>query len=85
MAISQLQEFIESSTLSDNDKDIWLRAMEVLDDDQAEVILETVKEDPHELEDLTRNLKMKQVAFATNDEALMDQILDEEKEEVSDL
>jgi hypothetical protein len=85
MALSQLQHFIENSALPDNDKDLWLRAMEILDDDQAEAILEVVKDDPHELDELTRNLKIKQVAFATGDEKLMAQILEEEKEDVADL
>jgi hypothetical protein len=85
MAISQLQHVIDNSALSDNDKDLWLRAMELLDEEQAETILQAVQDDPHELEDLTRNLKVKQVAFATGDQALMDQVLEEEKTEISDL
>ncbi len=85
MAISQLQNFIENSALSDQDKDLWLRAMELLDDDQAGEILEAVKDDVHELDELTRNLKVKQVAFATGDQALMDQVLDEEKREITEL
>ena len=85
MAISQLQHVIDNSALSEADKDLWLRAMELLDEEQAEAILEAVQNDPHELEDLTRNLKIKQVAFATGDESLMNQILEEEKTEISDL
>lgn len=80
MTISRLQHFIENSALSDRDKDMWLHAMEILDDDQATAILEEVQEDPLELEALTRNLKVKQIAFASGDEKLMDQILEEERE-----
>lgn len=82
MTISKLQHFIENSALSDQDKDMWLHAMEILDDDQAATILEEVQEDPIELETLTRNLKVKQIAFATGDEKLMGQILEEEKEDL---
>ena len=85
MAISQLQHIIDNSALSVADKDLWLRAMELLDEEQAETIVDVVQDDPQELEDLTRNLKMKQDAFARGDEPLMGQILEEEKAEVPNL
>ena len=85
MAISRLQHVIDNSALSETDKDLWLRALELLDEEQAETIVEVVQDDPHALEGLTRNLKMKQDAFARGDESLMGQILEEEKAEISDL
>jgi hypothetical protein len=83
MSVSQLQQLIENSTLSETDKDMWLHTMEILDDEHADAILDVVRDDPHELDVMTRNLKLKQIAFADGDENLLNQILDEEKENLS--
>jgi 2-hydroxychromene-2-carboxylate isomerase len=85
MSISQLQQVVEDSGLSQSDKDLWLHALELMDDEQAQAIMESVGDDPEELEAFTRNLKLKQVAFASGDRALMDQILEEETEEIQRL
>jgi len=61
---------------------MWLHTMEMLDDEQAAAILEVVGEDPHELDELTRNIKLKQIAFATGDEELLGHILETEKEDL---
>jgi hypothetical protein len=83
MAVSELQQVIEQSELSGPEKDLWLRALEVLDDEQAQSVLEAVQNDPAELEALTRNLKVKQVAIATKDRPLMQQIIEEEVDEIT--
>jgi hypothetical protein len=85
MSISRLQQFVEDSGLSQADKDLWLHTLEFIDDEQAQGILESVGDDPHELEAFTRNLKLKQVAFANGDEALLQQVLDEESDEMTRL
>ena len=83
MAVSELQQHIEQSELSGPEKDLWLRALEVMDDEQALSVLEAVSDDPAELEALTRNLKVKQVAIATKDRPLMRQILDGEIDDIT--
>jgi hypothetical protein len=83
MAVSELQQVVEQSELSSAEKDLWLRALEVMDDEQAQSVLEAVQTDPTELETLTRNLKVKQVAIATKDRPLMKQVLDEEVDDIS--
>jgi hypothetical protein len=82
MAVSELQEKIEQSHLSDKDKDMWVHALEVMDDEQADAILELVGEDDEELNEMTRNIKLKRVAFASGDGKLLDQILEDETHEV---
>lgn len=64
---------------------MWLRALEALDDDQAQAIVDSIADDPTELETLTRNIKLKQVALASGDTALLDQLLAEETEEITNL
>lgn len=83
MAISELQQFVEQSELSGPEKDLWLRALEVMDDEQAQSVLEAVQSDPGELEALTRNLKVKQVALATKDRPLLQQVLEEEIDDLT--
>lgn len=83
MAISELQQFVEQSELSSPEKDLWLRALEVMDDEQAQSVLEAVQNDPGELESLTRNLKVKQVALATKDRPLLQQVLEEEIDDLT--
>ena len=83
MAVSELQQVVEQSDLSGPEKDLWLRALEVMDDEQAQSVLEAVQTDPTELETLTRNLKVKQVAIATKDRPLMKQVLDEEIDDIA--
>lgn len=80
--MSQLQHLVENSALSAQDKDMWLRTLEMLDDEQAQAIYAAVGNDPHELDTFTRNVKLKQIAFASGDEALLDQILQEEEDEL---
>lgn len=83
MGLPELQRVVEGSTLSPQDKEVWLHALELMDDEQAQVILEAVADDPTELEALTRNVKLKQVAFAHGDRALLDQILEDEAADTS--
>jgi len=83
MGISGLQQLVEGSNLPESDKDIWLITLEMMDDEQAQAILDSVADDPQELETLTRNMKMKQVAFANGDDALLSQVLEDEKEELA--
>jgi hypothetical protein len=85
MAVSQLQEFIEQSELSDKDKDMWWHMMDVIDDDHAQAILESLGDNPLELEVLTRNLKLKQIAFKSGDPELFEQIIQEELAALRDL
>jgi hypothetical protein len=80
MALSELQHLIENSALSGQDKDMWLHTMEMLDDEQAATIVEAAGDDPHELDVLTRNLKLKQIAIASGDADLLQEILGTEKE-----
>lgn len=83
MGLPELQRLVEGSELSAQDKDLWLRALEMMDDEQAQAILESVADDPTELEALTRNVKLKQVAFAQGDHTLMEQVLEDEVADVS--
>jgi hypothetical protein len=85
MAIVRLQRLIESSGLSEADKDMWLHTLEVIDDEQAQAVLDAVGADLHELESFTHNLKLKQIAFARGDDTLLDQLLEEEVEEFTHL
>lgn len=71
--------------MSQADKDMWLRTLEIMDDEQAQAVMEAVGSDPHELEEMTRNIKLKQVAFANGDLALLDQILEEETADIAQL
>ena len=81
--MTQLQETVEASSLSQEDKDLWLRAMELLDDDQSQTILDVITEDPFELEALTKNLKAKQAAIASGDMTSMDAVLEAEAKELT--
>ncbi len=85
MSTLQLQQYIESSDLSESDKNVWLRTMEVMDDEQAQAVIDAVGEDPHKLEAFTRNVKLKQIAFANGDLTLLEQILKEESDEIARL
>jgi hypothetical protein len=80
--MSGLQRRIEDSELSEQDKGFWLKILETMDDEQAQMILDSVEDDEHELSALTRNIKLKQVAFATGDDMLLGQILEDEAEEI---
>ena len=82
MALIELQEAVEQSELSGPEKDLWLRALEVMDEEQAQSVLETIRDDPAELDALTRNLKVKQVAVATKDRPLMRQVLNDEIDDI---
>ena len=82
MGVSDLQKLVDASSLPEQDKDLWLHALEVMDDEQAQAVLDAVADDPHELEALTRNVKLKQVALASGDHALLDQILEDETEDI---
>jgi hypothetical protein len=59
---------------------MWLRAMEHMDDEDAEAVLEAARDDEHELELLTRNLKLKQIAVKSGDGALLRQVEREEED-----
>ena len=83
MGVSDLQQLVDASSLSQSDKDLWLHALEIMDDEQAQSVLDAIADDPQELEALTRNVKLKQVALASGDHALLDQILEDEVEDLS--
>jgi uncharacterized LabA/DUF88 family protein len=82
MAVSDLQEKIEQSHLSDKDKDMWVHALELMDDEQADMILEAIGDDDEELNDMTRNIKLKRVALASGDGKLFEQLLDDEVHDI---
>ncbi|MCC6934846.1 MAG: hypothetical protein IT406_04130 [Candidatus Yanofskybacteria bacterium] len=82
MGVAELQRRIESSHLSAEDKDMWLHALEMMDDEQAQEILESLDGDERDLDDMTRNIKVKRIALAQGDGALLNQILASEEDAI---
>lgn len=83
--MSRLQHMIESSALPEEDKDLWLHAMETMDDDAAALVLEALSGDEHlehAIEEMTRSIKLKRLAMADKDANLMSQLVEEEVERI---
>lgn len=82
MGVAGLQRFIEASHLSAEDKDMWLHALEMMDDEQAQAVLESLDEGGRDLDEMTRNIKLKRIALAQGDDTLLNQILESEEDAV---
>jgi hypothetical protein len=85
MTLSRLQHLVESSALPEEDKDLWLHAMEAMDDDAATLVLEALSGDEHldhVLDEMTRSIKLKRLAMADGDSDLMGQLVQEEVERI---
>jgi hypothetical protein len=88
VTLSRLQRIIESSTLPEEDKDLWLHALDGFSDEDADVVLDALTGEDHlqpVLEELTRSIKLKRLAIETGDEALFKQVLTEEVQQIEDL
>jgi len=82
--IKELTEIIQSSSLSENDKGIWVDILksEIVPKITAIEVLDYLKEFPDKLQQATEMLKRKIKAFKSKDEDAWNQILAEEEAEL---
>lgn len=83
MSKLNLASVIQGSNLSESDKSLWNQAMAVLDDEQAQALLEMIGGEEEHLSWLTENIKMKKEAMTADDRELMRKIVADEKEKLS--
>lgn len=76
----QISQIINDSSLTDEQKEVWLEFIERLDDGLLEPILETISDDEEMLKLLTKNLEDKVAALAFNEPGAWDSIIDNEKQ-----
>ena len=86
-----LREFIENSSLSEEDKTTWNTLIEVSSENFIESLSEILKQSPEELSWFNTTYKRKQAAFAilkenkNEGELLLKDIFQEEKEKLETL
>ncbi len=74
-----LQEIINNSSLSDEDKNIWTVFIDNNEEEVLKDIFEVVKNSEEDLNFLTKNLKDKIVALQNQDVEALNKIIGEEK------
>jgi len=76
---NELKDFILASDLKDNQKALWNNLINSITAEDANTILETIKEDKESLLFLTNNLEEKTKAIKNNDEESWNNAIDQEK------
>lgn len=83
-AIAQLKTYIQGSSLSEEDKEMWIGGMEHLDEETAQDILSYLEEFPQDIGWATETLKRKAEAIKSNDDEAWSEIVAEEKNKLDE-
>ncbi|MDP3953890.1 MAG: hypothetical protein Q8Q06_00550 [bacterium] len=75
-------DFVNSSDLSEDDKELWQIVMQMASEDDVQALLDSIEGDPDHLRVLTENMKLKMKAIDSQDEDLVKDILKQEKEDI---
>lgn len=78
----QLKQIIFSSLLEESAKKLWNACLDKISDDEANSILDAVKDNAKNLEFLTKNLQDKMKAIKSQDREAWSKIIEEEKKVV---
>lgn len=84
MSQEKLKKLIEKSKLNQEQKELWYNFIDNVTEEEIAPILETLEENPEQLNFLTENLKSKIEVFQTKDKKLSDNILAEEKKYIEE-
>lgn len=76
----QLTQIINTSNLTAEDKELWQQAIENLEEDDLQAILDILNEDPSQLSFLTGNLRTKVNALKSDDQNAWDLAVSEEEQ-----
>lgn len=74
----ELQVFIATATVSDNDKTLWKTIIPHLDEETVISLVGILHDDPTQLSFLTNNLRAKAVALQGKNTSAWDKVVDEE-------
>ena len=83
MSKANLRTFIQNSTLSDEDKQMWQTVTNPFSDDDCQELLIMFETNDVGLAWLTENIKAKKEALVSGDADAMKKILADEKEKLS--
>lgn len=72
-------EFVQNSTLSKEDKDLWVLILTTLTEDQIRIFKDFTDEKEENLKVLTENIKAKRRAFENRDEGALEEIIKSEQ------
>ena len=79
----ELKKIIEESSLSEEDKEVWRRAIELNEPELLEMVYNYLAEEPGKLAWLTEMLKKKMEALKNGDKDLWEEIVKGEVEEIN--
>ncbi len=80
-----LEKFVKASKLSDDWKTVWYDFIRVVDDREANLVLDTLNDDSSALLFLTENITSKLNAVAVKDASAWQKIVEQEKEYLNKL
>jgi hypothetical protein len=80
-----LQEIINQAELSEQDKELWSKFIEVNNEEVVNDIYEVLKDDLGSVGFFTKNLRDKMDAFVNRDSDKLNQIVDEEVDVIKNL
>jgi len=81
----QLQEVVNQSQLSKQDKELWSKFIEVNSEEVVGDIYEALKSDVGSIEFFTKNLRNKMDAFVNRDSDKLNAIIDEEVDAIKNI
>ena len=81
----KIRSLVSHSDLPEEDKYLWDELLDLTDDNQKEILADFLEDDEDKLHFLTDNLKVKKDFLESGDPKLIDKILDQEGEALSDI
>jgi len=73
-----LKAFVNDSSLTQEDKDLWFSVLEKTDETQMKIFEDFIASKEENLKLMTKNIKAKRKAFEMADQELLDSILQKE-------
>ncbi len=80
-----IRELLASSSIDNKQRDLWDKFLEKLQDEEAQLLLESLQDHPQNLQLLTSNLQKKIEAIQDQDSALWKSIVEDEKRYLAEL
>lgn len=81
----RIKQLIQSSDLSEEDKEMWEDFLDMTDESQKEILADFLEDNEDRLLFLTDNIKMKKGTLEGGDPQLMNKILNAEREVLLEL